>query len=139
MYAKQLLDGELKNVIGDRNMIANEVKDAKSAWDAWGKYCDLRVSPGTFHTFGYDSAHDGYLKYKTTKPAALAHKTEIPKKNAKPKQIAKTIPVKAKIYIVQPGDSLWRIAKDNKTTVDKIKTANSLKSDVIKPGQKLRV
>jgi LysM repeat protein len=42
-----------------------------------------------------------------------------------------------KTYTVKSGDSLSVIAAKYKTTVDAIKRANNLKSDVIKPGQKL--
>lgn len=43
----------------------------------------------------------------------------------------------SKIYTVKSGDSLSVIASKYKTTVDAIKRANKLKSDMIKPGQKL--
>jgi LysM repeat protein len=42
-----------------------------------------------------------------------------------------------KTYTVKSGDSLSVIASKYKTTVDSLKRANNLKSDVIKPGQKL--
>jgi len=42
-------------------------------------------------------------------------------------------------YVVVPGDSLYKIAQKYKTTVELIKQANGLKSDVIVPGQKLKV
>ncbi len=41
------------------------------------------------------------------------------------------------IYYVQPGDSLWKIAKKFKTTVERIKVANQLKDDMIYPGTQL--
>lgn len=40
-------------------------------------------------------------------------------------------------YIVQPGDSLWVIAKRFHTTVDEIKSTNGLTSDDISPGTRL--
>lgn len=40
-------------------------------------------------------------------------------------------------YIVQPGDSLWKIAKKFHTTVDNIIETNSLLSEHIRPGEKL--
>lgn len=40
-------------------------------------------------------------------------------------------------YTVKAGDTLWKIARDNNSTVDAIKFANTLKSDVIMVGQKL--
>jgi len=43
-----------------------------------------------------------------------------------------------KIYIVQPGDSLWLISKKlNGIHIDQIKKLNNLNSNQIKPGQKL--
>ncbi|MFH1767668.1 MAG: L,D-transpeptidase family protein [Candidatus Omnitrophota bacterium] len=42
-------------------------------------------------------------------------------------------------YAVQPNDALSKIAKQFETTVELIKRANSLDSDVIMPNQKLKV
>ena len=43
------------------------------------------------------------------------------------------------IYVVKSGDSLSRIAHAHGTTVKALKTANHLKSDRIKVGQKLKL
>ena len=40
-------------------------------------------------------------------------------------------------YIVKKGDTLWSIAKNNGTTVEKIKDINNLKSNLLSIGQKL--
>ena len=40
-------------------------------------------------------------------------------------------------YIVQPGDSLWKIANEFNVTVDQLKTANSLSTNLLSVGQKL--
>ena len=45
----------------------------------------------------------------------------------------------SEIYIVKPGDSLSKIAKAYSTTVELIKRANGLKSDIIRPEMKLKV
>jgi len=45
----------------------------------------------------------------------------------------------AKKYIVKPNDSLAKIAKENNTTIELIKRANSLSSDVIRPEQELKI
>lgn len=44
----------------------------------------------------------------------------------------------SKIYIVQPGDTLWHISRKYEgLSIEKIKQLNNLKSNNIKPGQKL--
>lgn len=40
-------------------------------------------------------------------------------------------------YVVQSGDTLWKLAKENYTTIDKIMEVNELKSDQIKKGDRL--
>jgi cell wall-associated NlpC family hydrolase len=58
---------------------------------------------------------------------------------AKTKSIERTLPDDSQNYSVRQGDSLSRIARNFKTTPDAIKSANNLKSDKLKLGQKLRV
>jgi LysM repeat protein len=43
------------------------------------------------------------------------------------------------LYTVKSGDTLIRIAQDHKTTVRAIRTANNLRTDSIKVGQKLKI
>jgi len=45
----------------------------------------------------------------------------------------------AKKYVVKPNDSLLKIAKENNTTIELIKRANNLNSDIIRPEQELKV
>ncbi|MDP1834396.1 MAG: LysM peptidoglycan-binding domain-containing protein [Chlamydiales bacterium] len=44
-----------------------------------------------------------------------------------------------KIYVVQKGDSLWKISKQTKVPIQTLKSYNSLESDVLKPGATLRI
>lgn len=81
---------------------------------------------------------------KTTTPAPKSAPKPVvkpapnftPATNTKSQAPAKTTPV---TITVQQGDNLYRIAKRNHTTVDKIRSLNGLKDDKIKAGQKLRV
>ncbi|MDR1190338.1 MAG: LysM peptidoglycan-binding domain-containing protein [Verrucomicrobiales bacterium] len=40
-------------------------------------------------------------------------------------------------YTVVSGDSLWKIARQHNTTVEKLRQANNLEGDLIQPGQVL--
>ena len=42
-------------------------------------------------------------------------------------------------YVVQPGDSLWLIARNNNTTVEQLKLLNNLTSNTLQIGQVLRL
>lgn len=43
------------------------------------------------------------------------------------------------IYVVKDGDSLWKISKQFKVSVEKIKAYNNLPSDALKPGTYLKI
>jgi len=45
----------------------------------------------------------------------------------------------AEIYVVKPGDTLSKIAKNFHTTVDLLRISNGLQSDRLRPGQRLKV
>jgi len=68
--------------------------------------------------------------------------TDIQKKAASARMsilFSKVVTSDSELYTVIPGDSLIKIAKKYSTTVDLIKKANGLKSDLIMPGMKLKV
>jgi lipoprotein-anchoring transpeptidase ErfK/SrfK len=46
---------------------------------------------------------------------------------------------KSTLYEIQPGDTLAKIARDFKTTVDLLKISNNIKNDMIRPGEKIKV
>jgi membrane-bound lytic murein transglycosylase D len=49
-----------------------------------------------------------------------------------------TASTKGKVYRVQPGDTLWSISKGHGgISVERIKKMNKLRSNELKPGQKL--
>lgn len=64
----------------------------------------------------------------TSNLLSIGQKLVIPKSTASSNEIT---------YTVQKGDSLWLIANKYDTTVDKIKSANNLSSNLLSIGQKL--
>ena len=46
---------------------------------------------------------------------------------------------KPKVYVVKAGDTVEKIAKMHRTSVEAIKTENNLKNHLLRPGQELRV
>jgi LysM repeat protein len=73
------------------------------------------------------------VQQPATKRAAV--KTPATKVAASPK---KTTTV-TRNYVVKSGDSLWSISGKSMKKIRKIKELNGLKSDVIKPGQTLKI
>ena len=61
----------------------------------------------------------------------------IPAPAAKPP--APSLPEGTVVYEVKPGDSLYAIAKEHKTTVKAIREINDLTTSKIRPGQKLTI
>ena len=70
--------------------------------------------------------------------ASKAKQTEQKKQPAKSKKKSYK-KQSAKTHTVRSGDSLYKIAKANGTTVKEIRRLNNLKGDKINPGDKLRV
>ena len=62
-----------------------------------------------------------------------------PKPKPAPKPAAKPKTASSTTHTVKAGDTLYGLALRYKSSVAKIKSANSLKSDLIRPGMKLRI
>ena len=120
--ALQLVNKSFKSTIGDRNAYMNKKKAKPSAVASWGDKCDMAVG----------TQHFGYLKDRD--PKYVVPGTFTPVKKANADKNAKTVVVKA-------GDTLSKIAKDNKTTIAKLMKLNKdLKNpDTIRIGQKIKI
>ncbi len=70
---------------------------------------------------------------KTTASSSSSKKKSTPSKSTAKKSSS------GSRYSVSKGDTLYGIALKKKTTVAKLKAANGLKSDLIRPGQSLKI
>lgn len=120
--ALNLVDKKFTSTIGNRNAYLNKATASKAAKDTWGKKCDLEIGS---HHFGYLAEHDP----KIVVPGTMTTWKKFNRRR------------KAVVVIVKSGDTLQKIARDNKTTVDKILALNKsiTNKNKIKVGQKIRV
>jgi len=92
----------------------------------------------------------GYARSRTwaTQVIALIKKYELFQYDNRPEDYVEPVDPKpvyrskkkyGRTYTVKQGDNLGLIAKRNKTTVKAIKSKNGLKSNALKPGQKLKL
>lgn len=73
---------------------------------------------------------------QTTQKSTSNNNTSVEQKTASTSKILTV--VKEKVYYVQPGDTLWKISQNHGgISVEKLKKLNKLKSNSLKPGQKL--
>jgi len=72
-------------------------------------------------------------------PNAVGAQKPIVPKSTKQVTIKPIPPKREKTYVVQEGDSLWKIARKYKIDIDLIKKRNGLKSDALKPGTTLKL
>ena len=86
---------------------------------------------------------DPYAFHASSSTPKTSSSSSSPKKtvsSSKPKSSTKSSTKKSSgSYKVDKGDTLYGIARKRGTTVAKIKSANGLSSDLIRPGQSLKI
>lgn len=75
-------------------------------------------------------------KVETPSKAVAVDKTSITKKTA---QAQTTVKKPCRLYIVQEGDSLWKISRRFAVDMEVLKEQNNLQSNAIKPGCVLKI
>lgn len=120
--AEKLVNKTFKSTIGNLNSYLNKKTAKKKAVDTWGTKCTKKIGS---HHFGYLPEHDP----KYVKPGTMTTWKQLRKND------------NGKFVVVKNGDTLGKIAKDNKTQVAQILKLNpALKNpNKISIGQKIRV
>lgn len=110
--ATRMVRGDFKPTV-QYNSYLNKATASKKAVNSWGRKCVDKIGR---HHFGYFAYMDGF-KYG---------------KSGGPKTIAKT-------YVVKPGDTLGKIAKELGSTVAQLAAKNGIKDpNAIRIGQEIR-
>ncbi|WP_410221837.1 glucosaminidase domain-containing protein [Pedobacter sp.] len=103
-----------------KNWVKGIQKGGYAGSRKWG--AQVMAIINKYQLWSYDERPDGY---------------EEPLVEPEPVKAVKRAPLKT--YIVKSGDNLSMIAKKFKTSVKSIMTKNNLKSNALKPGQKLKL
>ncbi|WP_025729526.1 LysM peptidoglycan-binding domain-containing protein [Atopobacter phocae] len=75
----------------------------------------------------------------TLAPAPIQNRAQQPVRPVAPQQLRTNTSTSGKTVVVEAGQGLWRIAQNNGMTLDQLKALNGLTSNMIHPGQVLKV
>ncbi len=142
-YSDEAADYEGKNVLyykirsGDNLGSIAERYDVKvSQLQYWNGLSGTKIIAGETLVI-YKGASE---QSPPAQPSSKQNNTPVQNKSANlPAANSRSVSTRKTAYIVVSGDNLWSIAKKYKTTVDKIRQANKLKSDKLSIGQKLLI
>jgi nucleoid-associated protein YgaU len=100
----------------------------------------VEADPYAFNAGSSTPARSTVSSSSSSTPKKTVSSSNKPKSSSsKSKSTAKKKTSTPSSHTVVKGDTLYGLALKNKTTVAKIKAANGLKSDLIRPGQKLKL
>ena len=85
-----------------------------------------------------DASPGSAARDETTQPRIVPSAVLLPPSEATPQPgHASDLSPQQGLIQVQPGDSLWKLARDHATTIDELKRVNGLTTDVVHAGQRL--
>ncbi|MBC2202251.1 1,4-beta-N-acetylmuramoylhydrolase [Listeria welshimeri] len=118
------------------NSATYTVVKGDSLWKIATKY---NVSVANLKSWNNLKSDNIYIGQKLKVTAGSTSNTSKPNTGSNANTSKPSTSTNAKTYTVKKGDSLWRIATNNKITIANLKSWNNLKSDFIYPGQTLKV
>ncbi|MBC1707293.1 1,4-beta-N-acetylmuramoylhydrolase [Listeria welshimeri] len=118
------------------NSATYTVVKGDSLWKIATKY---NVSVANLKSWNNLKSDNIYIGQKLKVTAGSTSNTSKPNTGSNTNTSKPSTSTNAKTYTVKKGDSLWRIATNNKITIANLKSWNNLKSDFIYPGQTLKV
>lgn len=86
-----------------------------------------------------DPGHIDMDRYRRRVRATIKAMATSEKKKGAPKREAVRDKAEGDVYIVEAGDTLWSISRQYDLKVDELKGLNGLESDLIHPGDRLKV
>ncbi|MBC1951652.1 1,4-beta-N-acetylmuramoylhydrolase [Listeria welshimeri] len=118
------------------NSATYTVVKGDSLWKIATKY---NVSVANLKSWNNLKSDNIYIGQKLKVTAGSTSNTSKPNTGSNTNTSKPSTSTNAKTYTVKKGDSLWKIATNNKVTIANLKSWNNLKSDFIYPGQTLKV
>ncbi|MBC1600671.1 1,4-beta-N-acetylmuramoylhydrolase [Listeria welshimeri] len=118
------------------NSATYTVVKGDSLWKIATKY---NVSVANLKSWNNLKSDNIYIGQKLKVTAGSTSNTSKPNTGSNTNTSKPSTSTNAKTYTVKKGDSLWRIATNNKVTIANLKSWNNLKTDFIYPGQTLKV
>ena len=133
------LANKIDNAFEERDIYVNKIYQRRDENDTSTDYDDLQKNTGNVQTiiinYGYindtndaNKLKNDYVKYAEAVIKSLATQFGVPYSYALNNE-----------YIVQKGDSLWSISNKFGLTVDELKSANNLTSNLLSIGQILQI
>ncbi len=133
---ESLLNGEKDKATSAFFVVINTYPESQYAERALGKLAELYKSSGEYDKAAY--YYGRLLKDFPSSGEADTVQRDMEDLNLK-EMLSSKVTADSVEYTIQSGDTLFAISKRFNVPVDFIKSVNGLKTDLIRPGQKLKI